>query len=216
MPTKTYRLLPIFVPLIIHNLTSAAYSPNGFHKLSWPGLELATPRWESQHSNHAATLTCYTHILLLLLLLLWWKGFLVQALKQSRRILRRIFYTPELTARLYTSFTLCLLLLTPLTYWHTAITAYRRGVCNWHYIKILFNLRGFSPLCNIVHSSEYPLSDLYLFILTYTYSFDILIKASSMSGCLAIQYCLASLERVIYSRRILKKVRNYSIISVWI
>ena len=25
-----------------------AYSPNGFHKLSWPGIELATPRLESQ------------------------------------------------------------------------------------------------------------------------------------------------------------------------
>ena len=60
-PLKTYRLLPVFVPLIIHNLTRAAYSPNGFHKLSRPGLEPATPRWESQHSNHAATPTCFTY-----------------------------------------------------------------------------------------------------------------------------------------------------------
>ena len=51
--------------------------------------------------------------------------------------------------------------------------------------KILFHLRGFSPLSNIVPSSEYPLSKLYILILTYTYSFDILTKASSMSGCLA-------------------------------
>ena len=42
-PQKTYRLLPVFVPLIIHNLTRAVYSPNGFHKLSRPGLEPATP-----------------------------------------------------------------------------------------------------------------------------------------------------------------------------
>ena len=35
-----------------------AYSSNSFHKLSWLGLKTATPRWESQHSNHAATPTC--------------------------------------------------------------------------------------------------------------------------------------------------------------
>ena len=58
MPTKTYILLPVFVPSIIHNLTRAAYSPNGFHKLSWPGLKPATPRWECQHSNHADNPTC--------------------------------------------------------------------------------------------------------------------------------------------------------------
>ena len=52
--------MPVFVPLIIRNLTRAAYSPNGFHKLSRPGLEPATPRWESQHSNLAATPTCFS------------------------------------------------------------------------------------------------------------------------------------------------------------
>ena len=58
MPTYTYRLLPDFVPSIIHNLTRAAYSPNGFHKLLWPGKKPATLRWESHHSNHAANPTC--------------------------------------------------------------------------------------------------------------------------------------------------------------
>ena len=33
------------------------YSPNGFYKLLWPGLKSATPRWESQHSNHAVAPT---------------------------------------------------------------------------------------------------------------------------------------------------------------
>ena len=57
-PLKLKRLLPVFVPLVIHNLTRAVYSPIGFHKLSWLGLKPATPRWKSQHSNHAATPTC--------------------------------------------------------------------------------------------------------------------------------------------------------------
>ena len=35
------------------NHTGAAYSPNGFQKLSWPRLEPAIPRWESQYSDHA-------------------------------------------------------------------------------------------------------------------------------------------------------------------
>ena len=47
-----------FVPSNIHNLTRAVYSSNGFHKLSWPGLEPATPRWESRHSDHGANPTC--------------------------------------------------------------------------------------------------------------------------------------------------------------
>ena len=43
------RLLPVFVPMIINNLTSCHDQ----------GLELATPRWESQDSNHAATPTYF-------------------------------------------------------------------------------------------------------------------------------------------------------------
>ena len=42
-----------------------AYSPNSFHKLLGPGLEPATQRWESQHFNHAATLTCLCTVLIL-------------------------------------------------------------------------------------------------------------------------------------------------------
>ena len=56
---RTDSCLYIFVPSIIHNLTRVAYSPNGFHKLSWPGLKPATPRSESQHPNQAATPTCF-------------------------------------------------------------------------------------------------------------------------------------------------------------
>ena len=59
VPTKTYRLLPVFVPLIIHNLTRAAYSLHGFHKLSWPGLKHVTTKWECQLSNHSANLACF-------------------------------------------------------------------------------------------------------------------------------------------------------------
>ena len=33
-PLKLVGFLSVFVPLIIHNLTRAAYSPNGFHKQS--------------------------------------------------------------------------------------------------------------------------------------------------------------------------------------
>ena len=60
VPAITYRLLPVFVPLIIHNLARADYSHNGFHKLSWPRLKPASPRWETPHSNHASTPTCFS------------------------------------------------------------------------------------------------------------------------------------------------------------
>ena len=109
----------------------------------------------------------------------------MQALKQSRRNLRRIFYTPEQTARLYTSIYSMPFVTHPfdlLAYSNHCIPS---GGSQLTLHKMLFILRGFSPLSNIVHSSECPLSNIYLFILTYTYSFDILIKASSMSGCLA-------------------------------
>ena len=48
MPTKTYRLLPVFVPSIIHNLTRAAYSPMAFTSCHDRG------------SNPAATPTCFS------------------------------------------------------------------------------------------------------------------------------------------------------------
>ena len=61
-PLKLTDILPVFVPSIIHNLAKAAYSPNGFHKLSWPGFKPATLGWESQHSNHAAPPTCLSQL----------------------------------------------------------------------------------------------------------------------------------------------------------
>ena len=45
-----------------------SYSPNGFHRLTLPGFEPATPRRESRHSDHAADPTCnraragYNHV----------------------------------------------------------------------------------------------------------------------------------------------------------
>ena len=62
MPTKTCKLLVCFCTIDhirVHKLRRAAYSPNGFYKLSWPGLEPVTPRWESLHSDHAANPTCW-------------------------------------------------------------------------------------------------------------------------------------------------------------
>ena len=50
-PLKLKDVCLFFVPSIIHNLTRAAYSPNGFHKLSRPGLKPATP------DGRASTLT---------------------------------------------------------------------------------------------------------------------------------------------------------------
>ena len=54
MPAKTYRLLPVFVPSIIHNLTMAFTSchDQGFKLLPSDGIE-------SWHSNHAADTACW-------------------------------------------------------------------------------------------------------------------------------------------------------------
>ena len=57
-PVKLSDFCLFFATLILLNLTRATYSSDGFHKLSRPGLKPATLRWESQHSNHAATPTC--------------------------------------------------------------------------------------------------------------------------------------------------------------
>ena len=139
MPTKTYRLLPVFVPLIIHNLTRAAYSPNGFHKLSRPGLEPATHRWESQHSNHAATPTCFSQAAKSKVK--WLEGYPQhwRAGEESPH-LQRIFHLPEQTCWLYTTSVLCLLLLfsqdllanSDITYWPS-------GESNRHLLGV-FNL----------------------------------------------------------------------------
>ena len=42
-PLKLPDFSLFFVPLIIHNLTRAVYSPNGFHKLSRPGSNRLPP-----------------------------------------------------------------------------------------------------------------------------------------------------------------------------
>ena len=67
VPTKTYLYLFLYHQTYLHNLWRATYSPHSFRKLSWPGLKPATPRWESQRSNHAATPTCLVYELARLL-----------------------------------------------------------------------------------------------------------------------------------------------------
>ena len=55
IPTKTYRLLPVFVPSIIYTILFHQW----LSQIVITGLEPATPRWVSQHSNHTATPTCF-------------------------------------------------------------------------------------------------------------------------------------------------------------
>ena len=118
--TKTNRCLPFFVPSIIHNLTRATYSPNGFHKLSWPGSNRPI-------FNYCIVLYCIVV-----------KGLpSAYTLRQSHFLRRKwIFYTPKQNLRLYTSFALCPLLAALLTWWSTTIAMLCRGVASWHYIVV--------------------------------------------------------------------------------
>ena len=97
------------------------------------------------------------------------------------------FLYPRAPQWFYTSFARCLLLTAPLTLWYPAITEYRRGEVSWHYIYLYLYLYylefGHNQIINV--SGWISFSFVLCFTYFYTYSFDLLRRASSMSCCWA-------------------------------